>query len=100
MPMPYTTKKNRSGNFPDMYSGPMHRSTWGVMPTSKEWKRHFDYYVPNGIYPIGNEPLVGGNRNFTSSELRALVRRFSQSPNEERMSLASAIMETLGFEWV
>lgn len=93
--------RNRSGNFPDMYSGPMKRSSWGVMPSAKEWKAHFTYYVPGGIYPIRNaHELKNRDGDFTSAELRALVKRLSQSPNEERMSLASGIMETLGFEWI
>lgn len=99
-------RTNRSGNFPEMYSGPMKRSTWGVMPSAKEWKEHFTYYVPGGIYPIRNAREINaygksrGNGDFTSSELRALVRKLSQSANEDRTSLASGIMETLGFEWI
>lgn len=94
-------RRNRSGNFPEMYSGPMKRSSWGVMPSAKEWKTHFDYYVPGGIYPIRNaRELKNRDGDFTSGELRALVKRLSQSPNEDRMSLASGIMETLGFEWI
>lgn len=92
-----TKRRNRSGYSDN--NGPMHSMTFGVMPSRKDFARHFDFYVPMGVYRIRNDRLVG-DADLTERETYDLVKRFSKSPKEEKWSLASAIMQTLGYEWI
>lgn len=87
-------------------TGPKRSMSFGVMPPRKEFRRHFDYYVgKGGRYRIGNDRFLG-TTTLSEPELFALVKRFGsmlgsrRKDSEEKASLASAIMETLGFEWI
>lgn len=79
--------------------GPRRSMTYGVMPSRKEFAEHYDYYVGEGRYRIRNDRLVG-DVDLTERELYDLVKRFGQSAKEDKSSLASSIMTTLGFEWI
>lgn len=87
-------------------TGPQQSMSWGVMPPRANFRSHFNYYVgEGGRYRIRRDPVVG-DRDLTEAETFALVKRYgnmlgsSRKGSEDKASLASAIMETLGFEWI
>lgn len=106
------------------------RSTFGVMPSYKDFVRHIQHdlddegkvYLPKGqLYPIeahsnteteaalyaaGAEPTGAGSYGrdkweLTPRKLYVTIKRLSENyDDEEAQSLASNIMETLGYEWI
>lgn len=90
--------------------------TFGVMPPYAE----FATAVGGGTYPIevhaGSEdgrvmrrlrvkPAGYGDHGrlryeLTAKQLYSAVRKLGNAGDEESMSLASAVMSTLGYEWI
>lgn len=86
--------------------------TFGVMPGFGAFEAAFDARVPTGIYEIRNSP-EGVDGDYTAEDLYGCVERWSrgtllfhepgeltEEEEEEMMTLASVVMETLGFEWI
>lgn len=80
----------------------MKSMTFGVFPSRKEFSAHFEHEVPGGSYRIRNDSILG-DADFSEDQLwenlRRLKRRWDKG-DEDAGSLASAIMQTLGFEWI
>ena len=84
------------------WSGTRQSMSWGVFPSRKDFNRAFDEEVPGLRYRIRNDSIVGDD-DFTASELWALCRKLKRRAdrgNDAAGDLASAIMESLGFEWI
>ena len=74
--------------------------SYGVMPTRAEFKKAFEEEVPDGVYEIRRDSIVGDD-DFDEPALWKLLQKLHRkSHNEEHGSLASVILETLGFEWI
>jgi len=100
--------------------------TYGVLPAPGHFAAAFDREVPGMRYSIGNDPLVG-TVDLSCAELYALVsdcagifngaidspadcrsiarvysedESFTEEERDAWGSLGSAILETLGFEWI
>jgi len=84
----------------------MKRMTYGTLPTRAAFKAAYKRVVGRDTYTIGNT-YVGRRRSidgeYTEAELWNLVRKLTFEGNrgaEESGYVASAILSTLGFEWV
>jgi hypothetical protein len=81
------------------WSGTRRSMSYGVMPKRDEFKKAFKEEI-DGAYEIRNDSLVG-DEDFSEPELWKLLTKLAKkSHDEEHGSLASVILETLGFEWV
>ena len=96
--------------------------TWGVMPDRDEFKTKVADHSPYQMKLVGDdfgactEAINQGidshleavffeqdGQRITildAGSLHTLVRRLSEMDDDAAMSLASAIMDTLGYEWV
>ena len=86
----------------------MHCLSFGEMPGRAEFDAAFAAACPRGTFAIcsGNAGTPQGiDGNYTADELHVLLLEikddFSDDGNgDDGASLASAVMFTLGFEWV
>lgn len=76
--------------------------TFGVLPPYDDFWDAFEDTVGSMYYRIRNDHRVG-DTDFTPrelyAELRSAVRDF-ENGDDEAGSWASAVLSTLGFEWV
>jgi hypothetical protein len=84
----------------------------GIMPSFEEFSKAFDRECPRGVYGItpgmGHDPVMeAAAGDHTARELYDMCERLADEWGDEDVSiddsgamLASAIMSTLGFEWV
>jgi len=79
--------------------------TYGVMPTLEEFERAFDEKCPSGMFTVRNCKRVG-NENYTCfglwTEVQTAVLEWglNEESSEAAGNWASAILASLGFEWV
>jgi hypothetical protein len=76
-------------------------SSYGELPSFVEFKQRFEHHVEGPLYKIRNMNEYTGNYNV--QELFALVVSLKvgwENGNEDKGSLASDILDTLGIEWV
>lgn len=82
--------------------------TWGKLPSFATFERHFDEELPRGSYNIrlgrsDSKAAQGtsiGDGEYTARELYRGLQELVEKGTDEAGSLASSILETLGFEWV
>lgn len=78
---------------------PMKSMTFGVLPSKKDFRAAYERELGSKEYRITNCKIVG-NASYDCEELYSLVKAFAKSKREDRQMLASAILFTLGFEWI
>lgn len=89
----------------------MKSMTYGVLPSWREFEKAFKKEVPEGQYPMtlrGEDSkaargTVLGDGTFDAKELYKGVKQLTakyERGDDDAGSLASAILDTLGFEWV
>lgn len=85
--------------------------TFGVMPPFKEFKKAFDEVIPDGEYEMrlgrtdveAAEGTILGTGVYSAKDLYKGVQQLTEKfydGDDNAGSLASSIMETLGFEWI
>jgi hypothetical protein len=92
-------RKRQGGRF----GGRMKSMTYGVMPSWTEFEAAFDREVPGGTYRIRNDK-GGADGDYTARKLYELVKAQARDHelglDDEAGDFASAVLETLGFEWI
>lgn len=86
-------RKARSVNL-----GAIKSMTFGVMPTFATFQKAFNREVAGSYYTIRNDRNLSGD--YTARELYNLVKEIKEDWDGPGADTASAIMSTLGFEWV
>ncbi len=84
------------------YDG-MRSMTYGILPSRADFDAAFERECPDGTYSIRNDK-GGADGDYTASKLWALVKESAELLNddgdEEAGDFASAVLSTLGFEWI
>lgn len=93
----------RAGGDPMRVVNEMMKSmTYGNLPSKAEFEKAFDKEVPSGKYRFGNDERFG-NDSVTSNELykelETAVEEYEDG-DDAAGDWASAVLSTLGFEWV
>lgn len=83
--------KNEGGYYKSM--------TYGKLPTFKEFEKAFDEQVDGLTYRIRNDKMMG-NADLTVKELWYYLRLAVRDGSDKELDWASAILDTLGFEWI
>jgi hypothetical protein len=77
--------------------------TYGVLPPRAEFKKAFDEEMAGKSYTVRNDSILGDVDFDDASDLyrtlASLVKAMEKG-SDESGDLASAILSTLGFEWV
>jgi hypothetical protein len=80
----------------------MKSMTYGQLPSKSEFEKAFDKEVDGDTYSFGRDPRVGTDK-LTSRELwKELQDAVSEweDGDDEAGDWASAVLGTLGFEWI
>lgn len=76
------------------------RFSYGVLPSRDEFDDAFDWECSStGRYKISND-RHGRNGNFDARELWHLVNSEVKDGSDESLDFVSAVLSTLGFEWI
>jgi hypothetical protein len=77
--------------------------TYGVLPSYEDFEEAFDAEVPNSTYQIRND-RGGADGDYTARQLYSLVKEqtelFNEDGDDEAGDFASAVLSTLGYEWI
>lgn len=75
--------------------------TFGVMPSFHDFRAAFERECPDGVFSVrsglSRNPMEG---EWACSELFAEIMAATEQDDDAKLSECSAILGTLGFEWV
>lgn len=73
--------------------------TYGTLPSKELFAKAFEEQVPGIYYRIRNDKYIG-SVDLTESELWTHLKRAVKIGREVGLDWASAVLDTLGFEWI